>query len=69
MKFGSILPAFLIAIYRSTKKKIANNEINYLNFIFTDEYNNPLLDINEWLLTLTIIIQKKQYQPVPMLME
>jgi len=51
------------------KKKIANNEINYLNFIFTDEYNNPLLELNDWLLTLTIIIQKKQYQPVPMLME
>jgi len=51
------------------KKKIANNEINYLNFIFTDEYNNPLLELNDWLLTLTIIIQKKQYQPVPMQME
>ena len=44
------------------KKKINNNEINYLNFIFTDEYNNLLLELNEWLLTLTITIQKKQYQ-------
>jgi hypothetical protein len=41
------------------KKKICNNEINYLNFIFTDEYNNPLLDINDWLLTMTITIKKK----------
>ena len=41
------------------KKKIGNNEINYLNFIFTDEYNNLLLDINDWLLTLTITIKKK----------
>jgi hypothetical protein len=42
------------------KKKIANNEINYLNFIFMDEYNNLLVDINDWLLTLTITIKKKQ---------
>ena len=49
------------------KKKIGNNEINYLNFIFTDEYNNLLLDINDWLLTLTITIkQKTQYQPMQM---
>jgi hypothetical protein len=47
------------------KKKIANNEINYLNFIFTDEYNNLLIDMNDWLLTMTITIQKKiQYQPL-----
>ena len=41
------------------KKKICNNEINYLNFIFTDEYNNLLLDINDWLITMTITIKKK----------
>ena len=41
------------------KKKIGNNEINYLNFIFTDEYNNLLLELNEWLITLTITIKKK----------
>ena len=44
------------------KKKIGNNEINYLNFIFTDEYNNLLLDINDWLLTLTITIKKRILQ-------
>ena len=44
------------------KKKIGNNEINYLNFIFTDEYNNLLLELNEWLITLTITIkQRKQH--------
>jgi hypothetical protein len=51
------------------KKKIGNNEINYLNFIFMDEYNNLLVDINDWLLTLTITIKKKLYQPLPMLRE
>jgi hypothetical protein len=52
------------------KKKIGNNEINYLNFIFTDEYNNLLIDLNDWLLTLTITIKKKiQYQPLQMLKE
>jgi hypothetical protein len=43
------------------KKKISNNQINYLNFIFMDEFNNLLLDINDWLLTMTITIQKKYY--------
>lgn len=44
------------------KKKIGNNEINYLNFIFTDEYNNLLLELNDWLLTLTITIKQKIQQ-------
>lgn len=51
------------------KKKISNNEINYLNFIFMDEFNNLLLDINDWLLTMTITIRKKPHQLVPMLRE
>lgn len=41
------------------KKKIGNNEINYLNFIFTDEYNNLLLELNDWLICLSITIKKK----------
>ena len=41
------------------KKKIGNNEINYLNFIFTDEYNNLLLELNDWVLCLSITIKKK----------
>ena len=41
------------------RKKISNNEINYLNFIFTDEYNNLLLDLNDWLLCLSIVIKKR----------
>ena len=31
-------------------KKIANTEINYLSFIFTDEYNNLLYELNDWVL-------------------
>jgi len=40
-------------------KKISNNEINYLNFKFSNEYGNELEDINEWLISLQIIIKKK----------
>jgi len=40
-------------------KKIANTEINYLSFIFTDEYNNLLYELNDWVLTLSITIRKK----------
>jgi hypothetical protein len=43
-------------------KKIANTEINYLSFIFTDEYNNLLYELNDWLITMTRTIRKKQYQ-------
>jgi len=43
-------------------KKIANTEINYLSFIFTDEYNNLLYELNDWLITMTITVKKKQYQ-------
>jgi hypothetical protein len=43
-------------------KKIANTEINYLSFIFTDEYNNLLYELNDWLITMTITVRKKQYQ-------
>jgi hypothetical protein len=40
-------------------KKISNNEINYLNFKFSNEYGDELKDINDWLITLSIIIKKK----------
>lgn len=46
-------------INRAFQKKINNTEINYLNFIFTDEYNNILYDLNEWLLLIQIVIKKK----------
>lgn len=40
-------------------KKISNNEINYLNFKFCNEFGQQLIDINDWLITLSIIIKKK----------
>jgi hypothetical protein len=40
-------------------KKISNNEINYLNFKFSNEFGDELKDINDWLITLSIIIKKK----------
>ena len=43
-------------------KKVANTEINYLSFTFTDEYNNLLYELNDWLITMTRTIRKKQYQ-------
>ena len=46
-------------INNTFKKKICNTEINSLNFIFTDEFNNILYDLNDWLITLTISIKKK----------
>lgn len=46
-------------INKTFQKKISNTEINYLNFIFTDEYNNVLYDLNDWLILLQIIIKKK----------
>ncbi len=46
-------------INNTFKKKICNTEINSLNFIFTDEFNNILYELNDWLITLTISIKKK----------
>jgi GTP-binding protein len=42
-------------------KKINNIEINSLNFKFSNELGEELTDINDWLLTLQITIQKKQH--------
>jgi hypothetical protein len=50
-------------INNSFIKKINNIEINSLNFKFTNEMGEELFDINEWLLTISITIRKKQHQP------
>lgn len=47
-------------INKSFQKKINNNEINYLNFQFYNEYNDILTDLNDWLITLRIIIKKNK---------
>lgn len=51
-------------INNTFRKKICNTEINSLNFIFTDEFNNILYDLNDWLITLTISIKKKLNQSI-----
>ncbi len=43
------------------KKNICNNELNQLKFLFTDEFNNILYDLNDWLLTINITIKKKLF--------
>ena len=40
-------------------KQISNIEINQLTFIFSNEFNQLLIDIDEWLLILKITIKKK----------
>ena len=44
---------------KSFMKKISNTEISFLNFIFTDEFNNLLEELNDWVLTMSITIKKK----------
>lgn len=46
-------------INQTFKKKISNLEINQLTFLFTDEFNNELFELNDWLITLSIVIKKK----------
>lgn len=46
---------------KSFIKKINNIEINSLTFKFTNEFNELLTDLNDWLITLQITIKKKQY--------
>jgi len=46
-------------INKSFIKKISNLEINSLNFKFTNEFGENLTDLNDWLITLKIIIKKK----------
>ena len=51
------------AINNSFMKKISNLEINQITFLFYNEYNSLLTDIDNWVMTLQIIIKKKiQYQ-------
>ena len=48
-------------INQTFRKKICNTELNSLNFIFTDEFNNILYELNDWLITLSIVIKKKLF--------
>ena len=48
-------------INQTFRKKICNTELNSLNFIFTDEFNNVLYELNDWLITLSIVIKKKLF--------
>jgi hypothetical protein len=50
------------AINNNFMKKISNIEINELTFLFYNEYNSLLTDIDNWTMTLQIIIEKKQSQ-------
>jgi hypothetical protein len=36
-----------------------NNEINELTFKFYNEYNQELTDLNDWVITLSIIIKHR----------
>jgi hypothetical protein len=58
------------AINNSFMKKISNLEINQITFLFYNEYNSLLTDIDNWVMTLQIIIKKKiQYQLLQSQME
>lgn len=46
-------------INNSFMYKIQNNDLNYLNFIFTNEFNELLTDIQDWLMVLQIVIKQK----------
>lgn len=48
-----------IDINKSFLKKISNTEINQLNFQFYNEWNRTLTDLDDWLITIQIIIKKK----------
>lgn len=46
-------------INNSFMYKIQNNDLNYLNFVFTNEFNELLTDIQDWLMVLQIVIKQK----------
>jgi len=48
-------------INHTFKKNICNTELNQLTFLFTDEFNNILYDLNDWLLTVNITVKKKLF--------
>jgi hypothetical protein len=50
------------AINNSFLKKISNLEINQLTLEFYNEFNQLLTDMDDWVITLQLIIEKKQYQ-------
>jgi hypothetical protein len=39
--------------------KIQNNNLDFLNFIFTNEFNDLLTDLQDWLLVLQVVIKNK----------
>lgn len=47
------------SINNSFIKKISNLEINQLTFLFYNEFNNLLTDMDDWVMTLSIEIKKK----------
>ena len=46
-------------INQTFRKQICNTDLNQLTFCFTDEFNNILYELNDWLITLNITIKKK----------
>lgn len=46
-------------INNSFIKQISNHEINQLTFNFTNEFNQELTDIDDWLITIKITIRNK----------
>jgi hypothetical protein len=44
---------------QSFLKKIENAEINQLTFKFYNEFNEELIDLSDWVITMKIIISKK----------
>ena len=45
---------------KTFRKKICNAELNQLTFLFTDEFNNLLIELNDWLITMNITIKPKK---------
>ena len=45
-------------INNSFMYRIHNNNLDYLNLFFTNEYNDLLTDLQDWLLVLQIVIKK-----------
>ena len=41
---------------------IQNNNLDYLNLTFTNEYNDLLTDLQDWLLVLQIVLKKRLYE-------
>jgi hypothetical protein len=40
--------------------KIQNNDLNYLNLLFTNEFNELLIDMQDWIMVLQIVIKQKK---------